>query len=106
MPRSQRQDHEVAWQHVMNRGIDRQAVFRSDDDRQIFYDCLAAAMPRYDVEVHAWCILDNHFHLLLFTRAAASRTRCASLADASPSGSTIAMAATGRSSVAASRPLP
>jgi REP element-mobilizing transposase RayT len=51
----------------MNRGIDRRAVFRSDDDRQIFYDCLAAAMPRYGVEVHAWCLLDNHFHLLLMS---------------------------------------
>ena len=30
MPRSPRQDHEGAWQHVMNRGINRQAVFRSD----------------------------------------------------------------------------
>ena len=67
MPRSQRRDHEGAWQHVMNRGLDRQAVFRSDDDRQVFYDCLAAAMPRYGVQVHAWCLLDNHFHLLLFS---------------------------------------
>ena len=49
----------------MNRGTDRQAVFRSDDDRQIFYDCLAAAMPRYGVQVHAWCLLSNHFHVLL-----------------------------------------
>jgi len=69
MPRSPRQDHEGAWQHVMNRGIGRQAVFRSDDDRQIFYDCLAAAMPRYGVEVHAYCLLDNHFHLLLLSRS-------------------------------------
>ena len=67
MPRSPRQDHEGAWQHVMNRGVDRQAVFRSDDDRQIFYDYLAAAMPRYGAHVHAWCVLDNHFHLLLFS---------------------------------------
>jgi hypothetical protein len=64
LPRSPRQDHEGAWQHVMNRGIGRQAVFRGDDDRQIFSDCLAAAMPRYGIEVHAWCLLDNHFHLL------------------------------------------
>jgi REP element-mobilizing transposase RayT len=49
----------------MNRGLDRQAVFRSDGDRQIFYDCLAAAMPRYGVQLHAYCLLDNHFHLLL-----------------------------------------
>jgi REP element-mobilizing transposase RayT len=49
----------------MNRGVARAPVFRSDDDRQVFYDCLAAAMPRYGVQVHAWCLLDNHFHLLL-----------------------------------------
>jgi REP element-mobilizing transposase RayT len=69
MPRSPRQDYEGAWQHVMNRGIGRQAVFRSDEDRQIFYDCLAAAMPRYGVQVHTWCLLDNHFHLLLFSES-------------------------------------
>jgi putative transposase len=69
MPRSPRQDYEGAWQHVMNRGIGRQAVFHGDDDRQIFYDCLAAAMPRYGVQVHAWCLLDNHFHLLLLSES-------------------------------------
>jgi REP element-mobilizing transposase RayT len=53
----------------MNRGLDRRAVFRSDDDRQIFYDCLAAAMPRYGVRLHAYCLLDNHFHLLLFSES-------------------------------------
>jgi REP element-mobilizing transposase RayT len=53
----------------MNRGLDRQAVFRSDGDRQIFYDCLAAAMPRYGVQLHAYCLLDNHFHLLLFSES-------------------------------------
>ena len=52
MPRSPRQDYEGAWQHAMNRGIDRNAVFRSDNDRHIFCDCLAVAMPRYGVQVH------------------------------------------------------
>jgi REP element-mobilizing transposase RayT len=67
MPRSPRQDYEGAWQHAMNRGIDRQAVFRGDDDRRLFCDCLAEAMPRYGVQVHAWCLLGNHFHLLLLS---------------------------------------
>jgi len=69
MPRSPRQDYEGAWQHAMNRGIDRNAVFRSDDDRHIFCDCLAVAMPRYGVQVHAYCLLGNHFHLLLFSES-------------------------------------
>jgi len=41
MLRSPRQDHEGVWLYVMNRGINRQVVFRSDDDRQTFYDYLA-----------------------------------------------------------------
>jgi REP element-mobilizing transposase RayT len=69
MPRSLRKDYEGAWQHAMNRGIDRNVVFRSDDDRHIFCDCLAVAMPRHGVQVHAYCLLDNHFHLLLFSES-------------------------------------
>ena len=49
MPRSPRQDYEGAWQHAMNRGIDRQAVFRSDDARQIFYDRRVPEWLRTDV---------------------------------------------------------
>jgi REP element-mobilizing transposase RayT len=53
----------------MNRGTGRQPVFRGDDDRRIFCECLAVAMPRYGVQVHAWCLLGNHFHLLLFSES-------------------------------------
>jgi putative transposase len=51
----------------MNRGTDHQPIFRGDDDRGIFCECLAVAMPRYGVQVHSWCLLGNHFHLLLFS---------------------------------------
>jgi putative transposase len=67
MPRSRFEDHEGAWQHVMNRGIDRGDVFRNDDDRMIFFDCLAVGASRFDLQVHAYCLLSNHFHLLLFS---------------------------------------
>jgi REP element-mobilizing transposase RayT len=53
----------------MNRGIGRNVVFRSDDDRHIYCDCLAVAMPRYGVQVHAYCLFGNHFHLLLFSES-------------------------------------
>lgn len=67
MPRTRREDHEGAWQHVMNRGIDRGDIFRSNDDRMIFFDCLAASASRFGLQVHAYCLLSNHFHLLLFS---------------------------------------
>jgi REP element-mobilizing transposase RayT len=67
MPRPRREDFEGAWQHVMNRGIDRGLIFRSDSDRGIFLECLAAAASRYALQVHAYCLLGNHFHLLLLS---------------------------------------
>jgi len=67
MPRSPREDHEGAWHHVMNRGIARAAVFRSASDRSIFLESLTAAAERYGLQVHAYCLLDNHFHLLLLS---------------------------------------
>jgi REP element-mobilizing transposase RayT len=106
MPRSPRQDHEGAWQHVMNRGIGRQAVFRSDDDRQIFYDCLAAAMPRYGVEIHAWCLLDNHFHLLLKSASGRLSDAMRFLGGRFTQRINYRDGRDGRSSVAASRPSP
>jgi putative transposase len=69
MPRPPRQDHEGAWQHIMNRGIDRGVVFQTDEDRGIFLECLASAASRYQLRVHAYCLLGNHFHLLLFGEA-------------------------------------
>jgi len=67
MPRPRREDYEGAWQHVMNRGVDRAPIFRSDADRQIFLDSLEAAANRYGLQVHAYCLLGNHYHLMLFS---------------------------------------
>jgi hypothetical protein len=88
----------------MNRGAGRQAVFRSDNDRQIFYDCRAMTMPRYGVQVHAGCLLGNHFHLLLFSESTGFPTPCGSSPAATRNGSTTATAATARSFGAASLP--
>jgi putative transposase len=69
MPRPPREDYEGAWHHVMNRGTAGQTVFASDDDRRIFLDCLARASERYGVEVHGYCLLGNHYHLLVHSTA-------------------------------------
>lgn len=67
MPRTRREDHEGAWQHVMNRGIDRGSIFSSNADRMIFFDCLAGSASRFALQVQAFCLLSNHYHLLLFS---------------------------------------
>ena len=49
----------------MNRGAARQAVFHSATDGRTFEGLLGRAARRFGVEVHAYCLMTNHFHLLL-----------------------------------------
>ena len=67
MPRSLRTDYAGAWHHVMNRGADHRDIFEDDADRTIFLDALALAAERFHLEVHAYCLMSNHFHLLLLS---------------------------------------
>jgi len=67
MPRSLRVDYAGAWHHVMNRGADRRDIFEDGADRRIFLDALALAAKRFHLEVHAYCLMSNHFHLLLLS---------------------------------------
>ena len=49
----------------MNRGVDRQAIFFADDDRREFGSGLGVLWAEHGIEIHAYCLMDNHFHLLL-----------------------------------------
>jgi putative transposase len=49
----------------MNRGAGRSGVLESDADKQLFLDCLVQGAERYAVEVHAYCLMSTHYHLML-----------------------------------------
>jgi len=51
--------------HVIQRGNNRQTIFHSDDDRQSMCGLLAENAVRFDIAVHAYVLMDNHFHLLV-----------------------------------------
>ncbi len=51
--------------HVIQRGNNRQRIFTSDADRETMRDLLAENATRFDVAIHAYVLMDNHFHLLL-----------------------------------------
>lgn len=57
-----------ALYHVTARGNNRQAIFLDDPDRQCFLELLAAAVPRFGLEILAFCLMSNHYHLFLRTR--------------------------------------
>ncbi len=67
MPRPLRIEYEGAFYHVLNRGDRREPIFRDDADRNRFLETLGEACTKTDWQVHALCLMGNHFHLLVET---------------------------------------
>jgi putative transposase len=67
MPRKLRLEYEGAIYHVMNRGDRREAIFKDDRDRERFLETLGQVCLKTDWRVHAWCLMNNHFHLVVET---------------------------------------
>lgn len=61
-------EFEGAFYHVMARGNARQDIFLGDADRQSFIDNLGRVSQRFEWTVWAWCLMGNHYHLLIETR--------------------------------------
>jgi putative transposase len=62
-----RVEYPGAIYHVTSRGDRREAIFRDDEDRQKFITTLGEACARTRWQVHAFCLMTNHFHLVLET---------------------------------------
>jgi REP element-mobilizing transposase RayT len=64
MGRQQRDLTTSEWQHVFNRGADRQDICSDDGDRLLFEELMAETFAPYDISVHGYVLMTNHFHLL------------------------------------------
>jgi putative transposase len=64
MARKLRVQYPGAIYHVMNRGDRREAIIIDDEDRQLFLETLGEATEKTDWQVHPWCLMSNHFHLV------------------------------------------
>ena len=67
MPRPTRIEYENAFYHVMNRGRGRQAIYHSDDYYYAFLETLKESHERFDAIIHAYCLMGNHYHLIIET---------------------------------------
>ena len=67
MPRQLRLEYPGAMYHVMSRGNRREDIFLDDVDRQDFLKTLAETCQKTDWQVHAYCLMPNHYHLVLET---------------------------------------
>lgn len=65
MPRKPRNDYPGGIFHVVNRGVAKRTIFECEADRRYFLSRLAWCAKRGLIELIAYCLMDNHFHLLL-----------------------------------------
>jgi putative transposase len=62
-----RLESESGVYHVLNRGNYRVDIFRADKTKAAFLKCLQESCERTGWQVHAWCIMSNHYHLAIST---------------------------------------
>lgn len=67
MARPLRIEFPGAWYHVMNRGARRTHIYLNDKDRTTFLSLVSDIVETFHVEVHAYCLMNNHYHLLIRT---------------------------------------
>ena len=66
MPRKPRIRAQGLYHHVVHRGINRQRIFFDDIDKRRFLNSLSDAAQRCGLDVLAYCLTDNHYHLLFW----------------------------------------
>lgn len=67
MARGKRIWYPGAVYHLMERGVRRQVIFQDDFDYMVFQEILRMELSRCQCKLHAYCLMSNHFHLLLET---------------------------------------
>ena len=67
MPRKARKDLETSFFHIMVQGINREYIFERNECKEKYKSLLIKYMDEYEVKLLAYCVMDNHSHMLLFS---------------------------------------
>jgi len=70
MSRPWRIEYEGALYHLLSRGNERSDIFMDEKDRSSFLDVAGEMSERFDIDIFAYVLMDNHYHLLIRTRRA------------------------------------
>ena len=65
MARKPRKQSSTDIYHVTMRGNGRRAIFEDNADRNTYIGLLREAVQKYDVDLLAWCLMNNHVHILV-----------------------------------------
>jgi len=65
MGRGRRIAYPGAFFHCINRGNQRERIYRDEEDYQFMLESLGTVSTRYGARIHGYCLIPNHFHLLI-----------------------------------------
>ncbi|MFA7239238.1 MAG: transposase [Sulfuricellaceae bacterium] len=71
MARQLRLEFPGAIYHITLRGNARNPIFLDDEDRRLLQGCLGEVVARFGWLCHAYCLMDNHYHLLIEIKGSA-----------------------------------
>lgn len=58
----------AGYYHIVNRGVEQRIVYKDDEDFEMFLEMICTACKLYDVQLHAYVLMSNHYHLLIETK--------------------------------------
>jgi len=65
MARPLRIEYDGTLYHITSRGNARNPIFKDEEDRTIFLDILQKVNERYNWLCHAYCLMNNHYHIVI-----------------------------------------
>lgn len=65
MPRRARRESATGFYHIVSRGLDKENIFSEKREKTRFLNLLQENLKEHDVEIYAYCVMSNHFHLLV-----------------------------------------
>ena len=68
MARPLRIEFDGAYYHILSRGNNKSSIFREEEDCRDFLDLLDQMNDRFSIDIYAYVLMGNHYHLLLQTR--------------------------------------
>jgi len=67
MARPLRIEYPGAWYHVLNRGRRREKIYFSEPDYELFMEIIGECVKLFDIEIHLYSLMPNHYHLVVHT---------------------------------------
>ena len=55
----------AGYYHIVNRGVERRVVFYDKDDFEYFKTLLSNGCKKFNITLHNYCLMSNHYHLLI-----------------------------------------